>query len=662
MSQNIHTGATACLDFPWVDLTLLSPEPTAQEKRECCAEFIEFAPSYLKSNVTAIIDEYSVRLLDERLHQCRLVNDQICSHAGLAMFVIPEFASSFMAAFHVVPAEYHNLIGITLRYTMNYSADGREGVYLFLRELQTMDPALAILRAVNRFTLPVEVIGSAAMSDDSIELKNLLLKIQKADYSLEQNCLAAQALPQFASSIEECREQVEAQIQDAFPYMKCAGVINLLRLFPKHPGLNKLIWQVLCDPNWTKFSELSEFALSGTGFWENQFIDEFEKRASSTLSMEQLAAASKRHSEFWQLQPGRLDRGNREIVAEAMLRLYGAAGAEPPQAVVWIDNPETAGLAAAMLGLPNARSHGCSKVSSYISRLLLASRKLFRNNQEIFDSWSWAWQQSDPRRFISLSIQLGERWQRNVPRSQFEPQWKVICKLFEGTQVESDLLQRSIPDQMHNDGDWSYDQARSLNILFTAGYRAFLKEIGLCEVNDGLEEIMANCGGFLPFDNIVIVYDRPSGLQLDDNNLAHASDGPAIEFHDGWKRYFLNGVHVPEILVKEPEKITTEIIDSTWNIEVRNKMIDLYGVDNYIKDSNCEAIQEDNYGVLYHKSFSESWRDNIRVVKVINKSPEPDGTFNVYFLQVPPWCKTAKEAVAWTFDMREEDYDPIVET
>lgn len=39
-----------------------------------------------------------------------------------------------------------------------------------------------------------------------------------------------------------------------------------------------------------------------------------------------------------------------------------------------------------------------------------------------------------------------------------------------------------------------------------------------------------------------------------------------------------------------------------------------------------------------------------------NSTPEPDGTFRDYFLRVPPGMVRAKQAVAWTFGVSEEDY------
>jgi hypothetical protein len=46
------------------------------------------------------------------------------------------------------------------------------------------------------------------------------------------------------------------------------------------------------------------------------------------------------------------------------------------------------------------------------------------------------------------------------------------------------------------------------------------------------------------------------------------------------------------------------------------------------------------------------------MVQVTNVTPEPDGTRRTYWLRVPPDVRTARQAVAWTFDLDEGDYHP----
>ena len=50
------------------------------------------------------------------------------------------------------------------------------------------------------------------------------------------------------------------------------------------------------------------------------------------------------------------------------------------------------------------------------------------------------------------------------------------------------------------------------------------------------------------------------------------------------------------------------------------------------------------------------------MVKVVNSTPEPDGSFKDYFLRVPPDMQTAHQAVAWTFDKTVATYQPVLQT
>ncbi len=50
------------------------------------------------------------------------------------------------------------------------------------------------------------------------------------------------------------------------------------------------------------------------------------------------------------------------------------------------------------------------------------------------------------------------------------------------------------------------------------------------------------------------------------------------------------------------------------------------------------------------------------MVKVVNSTPEPDGTRRSYYLRVPPDTRTAKAGIAWTFGLDESEYQPLVQT
>ena len=72
-----------------------------------------------------------------------------------------------------------------------------------------------------------------------------------------------------------------------------------------------------------------------------------------------------------------------------------------------------------------------------------------------------------------------------------------------------------------------------------------------------------------------------------------------------------------------------------------------YGLAKYLEDSGAKKIHEDELGELYRTEFPDD--EPLVMVKVMNSTPEPDGSRKPYFLRVPPEITIARDAVAWTF-------------
>jgi hypothetical protein len=157
-------------------------------------------------------------------------------------------------------------------------------------------------------------------------------------------------------------------------------------------------------------------------------------------------------------------------------------------------------------------------------------------------------------------------------------------------------------------------------------------------------------------DKMCFVCECPDTALLNDRHQLHNETGPAMTFRDGCEVFAWNGVVLPSAAVMATDQLTIEQIDKEQNVEVRRILIQQYGMEKYLKDSNAVKIDEDEYGVLYRKS--QPLDEPIVVVRVLNPTPEPDGTNKFYFLRVAPYITTARQAVAWTFDMDEQDYQP----
>lgn len=107
-----------------------------------------------------------------------------------------------------------------------------------------------------------------------------------------------------------------------------------------------------------------------------------------------------------------------------------------------------------------------------------------------------------------------------------------------------------------------------------------------------------------------------------------------------------NGVHLTNIRLS--------------GVNRRRQLIAQYGVSDYVRDAGV-MVGKDDYGELWQAS--NGWDDEVvAVVHVVNATPEPDGTRREYWLRVPPSCRTAHEAVAWTFRKGAPTYAPAVQT
>lgn len=185
-------------------------------------------------------------------------------------------------------------------------------------------------------------------------------------------------------------------------------------------------------------------------------------------------------------------------------------------------------------------------------------------------------------------------------------------------------------------------------------------EIDLGEEAGIFEGLLDDLHYVWTFPEVAIVCQKPELLAFDEEGRLHNDTGPSLVYPDGWQVFAWHGVLVPDFVVTSPQSITVDFIDTTDNAELRRVLIERYGQGRYIEDSGAEKIHQDDYGILYRKTMEDD--EDLVMVKVINSTAEPDGTFKEYFLRVPPHVTTAREAVAWTFGESGFSYDPLQES
>jgi hypothetical protein len=110
---------------------------------------------------------------------------------------------------------------------------------------------------------------------------------------------------------------------------------------------------------------------------------------------------------------------------------------------------------------------------------------------------------------------------------------------------------------------------------------------------DIMKRLCENSGVHYMFDTCAIICDRPEIIALDDNNVKHCEDGPCIRYKDGLEVYAIHDHVVPELVIMHPELITTDMIQKEENAETSRIMIERYGLENYLLDTEAKVLDAD---------------------------------------------------------------------
>ena len=124
---------------------------------------------------------------------------------------------------------------------------------------------------------------------------------------------------------------------------------------------------------------------------------------------------------------------------------------------------------------------------------------------------------------------------------------------------------------------------------------------------------------------------------------------PEMSFDEGWEDECYN--NLKDFLLLTNKDISAEEVLSIKNAEIRRFLIKRVGYENIKDKVNAEVIHRDGESELLEFNTGEMY------VKVKDSS-----TDRTYLLYVEGSHKTCKSAIAWTFGLTEEEYNPIIET
>lgn len=171
-------------------------------------------------------------------------------------------------------------------------------------------------------------------------------------------------------------------------------------------------------------------------------------------------------------------------------------------------------------------------------------------------------------------------------------------------------------------------------------------------------QVAENVGWWWPFEKVCILTERPILLFRDAANRLHSTDGPALQYRDGFGVYAVHGTCIPAEWIEDKGSLTPQKALTWPNIEQRRAACELLGWNNILKALDSRTInRHDNpqIGELIEVELPEVGRERFLRVQC--------GTLREFALPVPPDMHTAMEAQAWTWGMDSAEFSqPEVRT
>ncbi len=141
--------------------------------------------------------------------------------------------------------------------------------------------------------------------------------------------------------------------------------------------------------------------------------------------------------------------------------------------------------------------------------------------------------------------------------------------------------------------------------------------------------------------------------EFNSDNEYEIKDKFDLSFAEGWNEEAYNNLKDYMLLIKK--KVLPLEVFKSRNSEVRRYLMKKVGFDNVKKHFKFFTIHQDNDEVLFDIVLEGDVKE--RYIKVKDASSDKD-----YLLSVPSGALTCKGAVAWSFGLEEENYNPIIET
>jgi hypothetical protein len=359
-----------------------------------------------------------------------------------------------------------------------------------------------------------------------------------------------------------------------------------------------------------------------------------------TLTPEQSEAVMQRYDE-WLAVGRQFGETDREAAKAAVSALYVNAGRPEPKYVLQFTSPAIAGLAVAILRIPE-----------WGKQLWGQLRGQLRGQLE-----------------DQLEVQL---------RDQLEDQLEVQLRGQLRGQLW-DQLRGQLEDQLRGQlwvqlwgqlgGKWVFPAFWGMHEAGWISFYSFCEEIGVKYTSEqsgwlaAHRDVVKHCGWWWAFNEIVVISDRPTFQSVDGQGRLHNETRAAMQFADGYSLWSWNGTRVSEeVITTDPTTWDAKRILNEPNSEVRRVMVERLGWDQFVATANLQLVDRqpdpanDGYDIELYDVPQRIYDEAVRVILVTNASPERDGTRRRFGLTVPASIDDAVEAAAWTFDTTVDTY------
>ena len=198
------------------------------------------------------------------------------------------------------------------------------------------------------------------------------------------------------------------------------------------------------------------------------------------------------------------------------------------------------------------------------------------------------------------------------------------------------------------DFEWMWlDAGRRVGAVYGARENAML---------DAHVTVCRSVGWWYPFNDFVILTDRPEHIRRDEQARPHHETEMAVRYRDGTGMHAWHGTRAPDEWFDGKLPAAGDALK--WeNMEQRRVACEMIGWARILEELEARTIDTDKdpeIGELVEVDIPDIGRERFLRVRC--------GTGRTFALAVPPNMRTALEANAWTWGVEPQEYHPEVRT